>query len=155
MLWPGVRRARAFTLLRLWCMARWSQETQHLLGQMSFFPAWGQVSESSLLTSRVQASPDFLSDSAVLQTAKGGLSSSHNIHRLGCSVCGSCCSLPRAGICPCGLPFPPSPLPGMQVPTRDFSLCPTHYVGIFLTALVIQESFYQFTFSFQWGLSHT
>ena len=154
MLWPGVHGARAFTQLRLWWMARWSQEPQCLLGQMSFCPAWGQVSKSSLPTSRIQASPDFLSDSALLQTAKGGLSSPHSTHQLGCPVHGSCCSLPRAGICPCGLPLPPSLLPGTQVPTTDFSLCPAHCVGIFLTALVIQESFYQFTFSFQGGLFH-
>ena len=50
-------------------------------------------------------------------TGEGGLSSICWTLGLGCPICGSNCSIPMEGLCPCNFAFPLSSLPGAQVPT--------------------------------------
>lgn len=53
-----------------------------------------------------------------LPTSEGDLSPPSRMPGMGHPVCGLTCSLPRAHVCSCNLPFPLSPIPGAQVPIQ-------------------------------------
>ena len=94
--------------------------------------------------SRVQVSHSLLVSSSSSPMSQEGWSSLCRMPGVGCPICGLNCSFPRAGLCPCNLPFPLRILLVASSQPDHFFFLPD-YVGIFLTALVVQESFCQFS----------
>lgn len=126
---------------------------------------WGVVVMGSLAATRADLSPLCLEACSVLMhtpygrspgfsslsvrlsglpTSQGGLSPLCRTPGLGCPVCGSACLLPRVGVHWCNLPFPLYPLAGAGPDLIAFLLFLPYYLCIFLTTLVVQESFCQF-----------
>lgn len=80
---------------------------------------------------------------------KGTLSPQCRTPGLGLQICGSQLLIPQSGWCPTHVH---SFL--LWVPSQGHRSWPPDYMCIFLTALVVQESFCPFLVSFQWELFH-
>ena len=78
-----------------------------------------EASTCALLRNGVQSSHRPPVSLTIPPTSQGGLPSLCPNTGLGCPVCSLNCSLPRAGLCPCILPFPLSLLLWAQVMTRS------------------------------------
>lgn len=97
-LWHGMSTARVRAWLELGHAVRQLRESQQLPGQTFLHLAWGKPASAS--SSRGESrllQPFSLSQQFSIQPR--GLSPPHRTSGLGCPVCGSTRSAPRAGVC--------------------------------------------------------
>ena len=148
-LWPGVSGARAFAWLGMGHMAKGSQETLQLLRLTSPCPASGASQHTCAPQAQSLSFPQPFYFSQWPSNQPRGLSSPCRTPGLRYLICGSNCLFSQVCAHLCNLPFPESPPRGIgsnMIPLLPFL---PDYVCIFLTASVVQESFYQFLLNFQ------
>lgn len=118
-------RATEFSQSGLEHMTRWLQETWQPVEKTSLCPA--SRSSQHVQTPR-EWSPGFPQLFRLSQcppTSQGGLSPLCRTLGLELPICGSTCSLPKVGICPCNVSFPLIPSQGHRSQPNQFSSLPT------------------------------